>query len=66
MLNDELGDLAIFAAVARPAASRGHGQAGKSQSALSQSVRRLEERLKLLYSRAPHPNLMPTLRRAAL
>jgi DNA-binding transcriptional LysR family regulator len=48
MLNDELSDLAIFAAVADAHSfTRAAVKLGKSQSALSQSVRRLEERLKL-------------------
>jgi Bacterial regulatory helix-turn-helix protein, lysR family len=47
MLNDELSDLAIFAAVADARSfTRAAAKLGKSQSALSQSVRRLEERLK--------------------
>jgi DNA-binding transcriptional LysR family regulator len=47
MLNDELGDLASFAAVADARSfTRAATRLGKSQSALSQSVRRLEERLK--------------------
>jgi DNA-binding transcriptional LysR family regulator len=48
MLNDELSDLAIFAVVADGRSfTRAAAKLGKSQSALSQSVRRLEERLKL-------------------
>jgi DNA-binding transcriptional LysR family regulator len=54
MLNDELSDLANFAAVADARSfTRAAAKLGKSQSALSQSVRGLEERLKLRYSRAP-------------
>lgn len=48
MLTDELSDLAIFAAVADASSfTRAAAKLGKSQSALSQSVRRLEERPKL-------------------
>lgn len=48
MLNDELADLAIFAAVAEARSfTRAAAKLGRSQSALSQTVRRLEERLKL-------------------
>jgi DNA-binding transcriptional LysR family regulator len=48
MLNDELSDLAIFAAVADARSfTRAAARLGKSQSALSQSVPRLEARLKL-------------------
>src|SRR4051794_34600056 len=48
MLHDELGDLAIFAAVAEARSFTGAAaRLGRSQSALSQTVRRLEERLKL-------------------
>jgi DNA-binding transcriptional LysR family regulator len=44
MLNDELSDLAIFAAVADARSfTRAAAKLGKSQSALSQSVRRLED-----------------------
>jgi hypothetical protein len=42
MLNDELSDLAIFAVVADARSfTRAAAKLGKSQSALSQSVRRL-------------------------
>jgi len=61
MLNDELGDLAIFAAVAEARSfTRAAAKLGKSQSALSQSVRRLEERLKLRLLTRTTRNLMPT------
>ena len=54
MLNDELSDLAVFAAVADASSfTRAATRLGKSQSALSQSVRRLEERLSCVCSRAP-------------
>jgi hypothetical protein len=44
MLSDELSDLVIFAAVADARSfTRAAAKLGKSQSALSQSVRRLEE-----------------------
>ena len=61
MLTDELSDLAIFAAVADARSfTRAAVKLGKSQSALSQSVRRLEERLKLrLLTRATR-SMMPT------
>jgi hypothetical protein len=56
MLNDELSDLAIFAVVADARSfTRAAAKLGKSQSALSQSVRRLEERLKLASAHAHHP-----------
>src|SRR5882757_4874655 len=74
MLNDELSDLAIFAAVADARSfTRAAAKVGKSQSALSQAVRRLEERLRLrLLTRttrsvAPTPagdQLLSTLRPA--
>lgn len=48
MLNDELSDLAVFAAVAEARSfTRAAARLGRSQSALSQTVRRLEDRLKL-------------------
>jgi hypothetical protein len=68
MLNEELSDLAILAAVADArAATRAAAKLGKSQSALSQSVRRLEERLKLRLLRGTRPprNPPPFRRRAA-
>jgi DNA-binding transcriptional LysR family regulator len=74
MLNDELADLAVFAAVAEARSfTRAAARLGRSQSALSQTVRRLEERLKLrLLTRttrsvAPTPageQLLETLRPA--
>ena len=61
MLNDELGDLAIFAAVAEARSfTRAAARLGKSQSALSQSVRRLEERLKLRLLTRTTRSVMPT------
>ena len=63
MLNEELGDLAIFAAVADARSfTRAAAKLGKSQSApTSRSpVRRLEERLKLrLFTRTTR-SVMPT------
>ena len=54
MLNDELSDLANFAAIADARSfTWSAAKLAKSQTALSQSVRRLQERLKLVYSRAP-------------
>jgi DNA-binding transcriptional LysR family regulator len=61
MLNDELSDLAIFAAVADARSfTRAAAKLGKSQSALSQSVRRLEERLKLRLLTRTTRSVMPT------
>jgi DNA-binding transcriptional LysR family regulator len=61
MLNDELSDLAIFAAVADTRSfTRAAAKLGKSQSALSQSVRRLEERLKLRLLTRTTRSVMPT------
>jgi DNA-binding transcriptional LysR family regulator len=61
MLNDELSDLAIFAAVADARSfTRAAVKLGKSQSALSQSVRRLEERLKLRLLTRTTRGMMPT------
>jgi DNA-binding transcriptional LysR family regulator len=61
MLNDELSDLATFAAVADARSfTRAAAKLGKSQSALSQSVRRLEERLKLRLLTRTTSSLMPT------
>src|SRR5882762_6458412 len=61
MLNDELSDLAIFAAVADARSfTRAAARLGKSQSALSQSVRRLEERLKLRLLTRTTRSVMPT------
>src|SRR5882672_506453 len=61
MLNDELSDLAIFAAVAEARSfTRAATRLGKSQSALSQSVRRLEERLKLRLLTRTTRSVMPT------
>src|SRR5258706_7940718 len=61
MQNDELGDLANFAAVADARSfTQAAAKLGKSQSALSQSVRRLEERLKLRLLTRTTPNVMPT------
>jgi DNA-binding transcriptional LysR family regulator len=61
MLNDELSDLAIFAAVADARSfTRAAVKLGKSQSALSQSVRRLEERLKLRLLTRTTRSVMPT------
>ena len=61
MLNDELSDLAIFAAVADARSfTRAAAKLGKSQSALSQSVRRLEERLKLRLLTRSTRSVMPT------
>jgi DNA-binding transcriptional LysR family regulator len=48
MLTDKLTDLAIFAAVAKARSfTRAGAKLGRSQSSLSQSVKRLEDRLKL-------------------
>jgi DNA-binding transcriptional LysR family regulator len=61
MLNDELSDLAIFTAVAEARSfTRAAAKLGKSQSALSQSVRRLEERLKLRLLTRTTRSVMPT------
>src|SRR6476659_2895068 len=61
MLNDELSDLAIFAAVADARSfTRAAVKLGKSQSALSQSVRRLEERLKWRLLTRTTRSVMPT------
>ncbi|HWS69332.1 MAG TPA: LysR family transcriptional regulator [Steroidobacteraceae bacterium] len=61
MLNDELADLAIFAAVADARSfTRAAVKLGKSQSALSQSVRRLEARLKLRLLTRTTRSVMPT------
>src|SRR5467141_4186680 len=61
MQNDELGDLANFAAVADARSfTQAAAKLGKSQSALSQSVRRLEERLKLRLLTRTTRSLMPT------
>ena len=61
MLNDELSDLAIFATVADAHSfTRAATKLGKSQSALSQSVRRLEERLKLRLLTRTTRSVMPT------
>src|ERR1700722_14360696 len=61
MLNDELSDLTIFAAVADTRSfTRAAARLGKSQSALSQSVRRLEERLKLRLLTRSTRSVMPT------
>jgi len=67
MLNDELSDLAIFAAVADARGfTRAAARLGKSQSALSQSVRRLEERLKLrLFTRTTRSVMATACGRAA-
>jgi len=68
-LNDELGDPPrFFAAVAGgPQLHAGSGQAWESRSpALSQSVRRLEERTEAASTqRAPPANLMPDRLRAS-
>src|SRR5882672_8040282 len=56
MLNDELSDLAIFTAVADARSfTRAAVKLGKSQSALSQSVRRLEEKPEAASTHAHHP-----------
>src|SRR6202034_1362017 len=61
MLTDELSDLAIFAAVADARSfTRAAVKLGKSQSALSQSVRGLEERLKLRLLTRTTRSVMPT------
>jgi hypothetical protein len=61
MLSDELSDLAIFAVVADARSfTRAAAKLGKSQSALSQSVRRLEERLKLRLLTRTTRSVMPT------
>ena len=61
MLKDEVCDLAIFAAVADARSfTRAAAKLGKSQSALSQSVRRLEERLKLRLLTRTTRSVMPT------
>jgi DNA-binding transcriptional LysR family regulator len=67
MLNDELSDLAIFAAVADARSfTRAAARLGKSQSALSQSVRRLEARLKLRLLKRTTRSVMPTPAREQL
>src|SRR5258705_1306750 len=61
MLGNELSVLAIFAAVADDRSfTRAAAKLGKSQSALSQSVRRLEERLKLRLLTRTTRSVMPT------
>jgi DNA-binding transcriptional LysR family regulator len=61
MLNEELSDLAIFTAIADARSfTRAAAKLGKSQSALSQSVRRLEERLKLRLLTRTTRSVMPT------
>jgi len=61
MLNDELSDLANFAAVADARSfTRAAAKLRKSQSALSQSVRGLEERLKLRLLTRTTRSVMPT------
>jgi DNA-binding transcriptional LysR family regulator len=61
MLNDELSDLANFLAVADARSfTQAAAKLGKSQSALSQSVRRLEERLKLRLLTRTTRRVMPT------
>src|SRR6476659_3923145 len=58
---DELNDLAIFVAVADAHSfTRASAKLGKSQSALSQSLRRLEERLKLRLLTRTTRSVMPT------
>src|SRR6476660_8184243 len=61
MRNDELNDLAIFVAVADAHSfTRASAKLGRSQSALSQSVRRLEERRKLRLLTRTTRSVMPT------
>lgn len=61
MLTDELADLAIFALVAEVRSfTRAAARLGRSQSALSQSVRRLEERLKIRLLTRTTRSVMPT------
>src|SRR5258706_7485855 len=61
MLSNELSDLAIFASVADARSfTRAAAKLRKSQSALSQSVRRLEERLKLRLLTRTTRSVMPT------
>ncbi|WGF89555.1 LysR family transcriptional regulator [Marinivivus vitaminiproducens] len=61
MQRDELGDLAAFIAVARERSfTRAAAQLGTSQSALSHTVRRLEERLKVRLLTRTTRNVVPT------
>ncbi|EJL22727.1 LysR family transcriptional regulator [Novosphingobium sp. AP12] len=61
MLTDDLADLAIFAAVAEARSfTRAGTKLGKSQSSLSQSVKRLEDRLKLRLLTRTTRSVMPT------
>jgi DNA-binding transcriptional LysR family regulator len=61
MLNDDLSDLANFAAVADARSfTRAAAKLRKSQSALSQSVRGLDERLKLRLLTRTTRSVMPT------
>ena len=61
MLTDELADLAVFAAVAEARSfTRAASRLGRSQSALSQTIRRLEERLQLRLLTRTTRNVAPT------
>src|SRR5260221_11179869 len=61
MLIADLSHVALFAAVAHGRSfTRAAAKLGRSQSALSQSVRRLEERLKLRLLTRTTRSVMPT------
>lgn len=61
MLTDDLADLAVFAAVAEARSfTRAAAKLGRSQSALSQTIRRLEERLQLRLLTRTTRNVAPT------
>src|SRR5919199_5761063 len=61
MLIDELADLAVFAAVAEARSfTRAASKLGRSQSALSQTIRRLKERLQLRLLTRTTRNVAPT------
>src|SRR5258708_8397831 len=61
MANDELSDVAIFAAVADARSfTRAAVKLGKSQAAVSESVRRVEARLRLRLLTGTTRSVMPT------
>lgn len=67
MLTDDLADLAIFAAVAEARSfTRAGAKLGRSQSSLSQSVKRLEDRLKLRLLTRTTRSVAPTAAGAQL